>query len=80
MEELQHEQQSDVCHYLADDLDALQCANHLNVPEEEEETHHANLANLEEVIVEIQVSREPWEPLLASRQAKHQMAARRRSS
>ena len=71
MEELQHEPQPDAHLYPVLHLDVAQGVCHMNVPEEEEETHHLNLANLVLVIVEVQVSREPWESLLTSRPAKH---------
>ena len=71
MEELLHKLQLDVDLYLLLHLDVAQCVGHMNVPEEEEETHHLNLANLVLSIVEVQVSREPRESLLTSRPAKH---------
>ena len=71
MEELLHKLQlhEDLC--LPLHLDVAQCVGHMNVPEEEEETHHLILANLVLSIVEVQVSREPRGSLLTSRQAKH---------
>ena len=71
MEELLHKLQLDVDLYLLLHLDVAQCVGHMNVPEEEEETHHLILANLVLSIVEVQVSREPRESLLTSRPAKH---------
>ena len=71
MEELPHEPQLDAARYPVLHLDVTQGVCHMNVREEEEENHHTNFANLVLVIVEGQVSREPWESLLTSRQAKH---------
>ena len=71
MEELPHELQPDAHLYLVLHLDVAQCVGHMNVPGEEEETHHLNLANLVLSIVEVQVSREPRGSLLTSRTAKH---------
>ena len=44
MEELQHEPQPDAHLYPVLHLDVAQGVCHMNVPEEEEETHHLNLA------------------------------------
>ena len=71
MEELQHVPLSIMIPYQLLHLDVAKGVSHKNVPEEEEETHHAILANLVLGIVEVLVSREPWEPLLTSRPAKH---------
>ena len=71
MEELPHEPQPDAHPYPVLHLDVAQGVCHMNVPEEEEETHHVNLANLVLSIVEVQVSREPRGSLPTSRPAKH---------
>ena len=71
MEELPHVPLLEMHMYPLLHLDVAQGVSHKNVPEEEEETHHMILANFVLVIVEVQVSREPWESLLTSRPAKH---------
>ena len=76
MEELQHEPQPDAHLYPVLHLDVAQGVCHMNVPEEEEETHHLNLANLVLDIVEVQVSRAQWKSLLKSCLAKHHLCQR----